>query len=229
MATEKVVLITGASSGIGDATARAFVAAGSRVVLGARRTDRLDALVADLGKDNAVAQVCDVTDEAHVEALVDLALGTFGRLDVAFANAGFGGGGTIAAGDPAAWKDMLLTNVWGLAITMHYALKPMLEAGEGHLVLTSSVAGRHVFSGRNHMYSASKFAVGALGEAVRKELTGKVRVTLIEPGWTNTEFDTWPDGALEATDIADLIVQAVNQPGRIAVNEILVRPSIQEF
>jgi NADP-dependent 3-hydroxy acid dehydrogenase YdfG len=226
---EDVVLITGASSGIGEATARAFVAAGSKVVLGARRTDRLEALVAELGDESAVAQECDVTDAHQVQALVDLALERFGRLDVAFANAGFGGGGTIADGDPAVWKEMLLTNVYGLALTMHYAVQPMLEAGRGHLVLTSSVTGRQVFAGRNHMYSASKFAVGVLGECARKELTGKVRVTVIEPGWTNTDFDTWPEGALEPTDVADLIVHAVNQPARIAVNEILVRPSIQEF
>jgi NADP-dependent 3-hydroxy acid dehydrogenase YdfG len=182
-----VTLITGASSGIGEATARLLSGRGSRLVLGARREDRLDALAAELGSDRTATRACDVTEEDDVRALVELARERFGRLDAVFANAGFGGGGGIVEGDPAQWRSMFLTNVYGLAVTLHYAVPLILEStDDGHVVLTSSVAGRRTPSGHmNYLYAASKFAVGAIGEGLRQELAGRVHVTLIWPApWT---------------------------------------------
>ena len=183
----KAVLVTGASSGIGAATARLLVARGANVVLGARRQERLAELVSEFGEERAAARATDVADESDVKALVDLALERFGRLDVAFANAGFGTGGKLVDGDPARWREILLTNVHGVALTIHHALRPMLEAGHGHIVITGSTGGRRVGE-PDPVYSASKFAVTALGEALRREVVGKVRVTLVEPGATKTEF-----------------------------------------
>jgi NADP-dependent 3-hydroxy acid dehydrogenase YdfG len=225
----RVALITGASSGIGEATARALVGRGAKVVLGARRDDRLTALVEELGGENAVARRTDVTEDDDVQALVQLAVDAFGRLDVVFANAGFGGGGTVAAGDPSVWKPMILTNVYAVATTLHYAVPHLLEAEDGHVVLISSIAGYQTPKERNHIYSATKFAVRALAEGLRKELLDRVRVTLIAPGMVDTEFGDWPDGAMTAEDIANLVVFALEQPQRLSLNEILVRPVVQEF
>jgi NADP-dependent 3-hydroxy acid dehydrogenase YdfG len=224
----RVVLITGASSGIGEATARALVSRGAKVVLGARREDRLNALVEELG-DGAAARATDVTEDDDVRALVQLAVDRFGRLDAVFANAGFGGGGTVAAGDPAVWKPMVLTNVYGVATTLHYAIPHLLEAEDGHVVLISSVAGYKTPKERNHVYSATKFAVRALADGLRQELVNRVRVTLLAPGMVDTEFGDWPDGAMTADDIANLVLFALEQPPRLSLNEILVRPVIQEF
>jgi NADP-dependent 3-hydroxy acid dehydrogenase YdfG len=223
----RVVLITGASSGIGEATARMLVERGAKVVLGARREDRLEALAAELG-DSAATRRTDVTDDDDVRALVELAVNQFGRLDAVFANAGFGGGGTVAAGDPAIWKPMILTNIYGAATTVHYAVPHLLESEDGHVVLISSIAGYQTPKDRNHIYSATKFAVRALADGLRKELLGRVRVTMLAPGMVDTEFFEWPEGAMTADDIASLIVFALEQPPRLALNEILVRPVVQE-
>jgi NADP-dependent 3-hydroxy acid dehydrogenase YdfG len=225
----RVVLITGASSGIGEATARAIVERGGKVVLGARREGRLAALVAELGAGNAVSRQTDVCEDADVQALVRLAINTYGRLDAVFANAGFGGGGTVADGDPSIWKPMILTNVYGVATTLHYAIPHLREAEDGHVVLISSIAGYKTPKQRNHMYSATKFAVRALADGLRQELLGEIRVTLVAPGMVDTEFGDWPEGAMTAEDIANLIVFALEQPERLALNEIIVRPVVQEF
>lgn len=225
----KVVLITGASSGIGEATARLVVEEGGKVVLGARRLDRLEALQADLGADAvAVAQV-DVTVDDDVKRLVALAGERFGRLDAVFANAGFGGGGTIAYGEPEVWREMLLTNVYGAAITVRYAIDSLLQSPEPHIILVSSVAGTIVPTNRNQMYSATKFATEAIGDGLRKELTGKARVTVVEPGAVDTDFQEWPGKVLEADDIARVVVFALDQPGHVALNRALVRPLDQEM
>jgi len=225
----RVGLITGASSGIGEATARALASRGAKVVLGARRDDRLAALVEELGAGNAVARQTDVCEDEDVQALVKLAVETYGRLDAVFANAGFGGGGTVTAGDPSIWKPMILTNIYGVATTLHYAVPHLLETEDGHVVLISSVAGYKTPKERNHIYSATKFAVRALADGLRQELLGRVRVTLLAPGMVDTEFGDWPDGAMTADDIANLVVFALEQPPRLALNEILVRPVVQEF
>jgi NADP-dependent 3-hydroxy acid dehydrogenase YdfG len=225
---DKVFLITGASSGIGEATARRAVEAGYSVVLGARSIDRLEALAQELGGDEkAVALRCDVTEWADQEALVEVALDRFGRLDVALANAGFGAKRGFLEETPEFWKSMVLTNVYGAALTIRATL-PSLKESKGHLLLTGSVAGRRALPGS--LYSATKWAVTAMGEAARLELNGTgVRVTLIEPGSVDTPFfDDPPAGALEPDDIARAILYAVSQPPRVDVNEMLVRPTQQE-
>jgi NADP-dependent 3-hydroxy acid dehydrogenase YdfG len=222
-----VFLITGASSGIGEQTARRAVEAGYRVVLGARSLDKLEALAAELGSDHAIAQRCDVTEWADQEALVAAALDRFGRLDVALANAGFGAKRGFLEESPEFWKSMVLTNVYGCALTIRATL-PALKESKGHLLLTGSVAGRRALPGS--LYSATKWAVTAMGEAARLELNGTgVRVTLIEPGSVDTPFfDSPPEGALEPDDIARAILYAVSQPPHVDVNEMLVRPTQQE-
>ena len=225
---EKVFLITGASSGIGEATARRAVEAGYRVVLGARSTDKLEGLARELGGDGkAIAIGCDVTEWADQEALVQAALDRFGRLDVALANAGFGATRGFLEETPELWKSMVLTNVYGCALTIRATL-PWLKESKGHLLLTGSVAGRRALPGS--LYSATKWAVTAMGEAARLELNGTgVRVTLIEPGSVDTPFfDSPPQGALESDDIARAILYAVTQPPHVDVNELLVRPTSQE-
>jgi NADP-dependent 3-hydroxy acid dehydrogenase YdfG len=223
-----VFLITGASSGIGEATARLAVEAGYRVVLGARSIDKLEALAAELGGEGkAIAQRCDVTEWVDQEALVQAALERFGRLDMALANAGFGAKRGFLEESPEFWKSMVLTNVYGCALTIRATL-PALKESKGHLLLTGSVAGRRALPGS--LYSATKWAVTAMGEAARQELNGTgVRVTLIEPGSVDTPFfDSPPEGALEPDDIARAILYAVSQPAHVDVNELLVRPTSQE-
>jgi NADP-dependent 3-hydroxy acid dehydrogenase YdfG len=226
---DPVTLITGASSGIGAATARAAVAGGHRVVLSARSEDKLRDLAAELGGDErAIAVGCDVTRWEDQEALVRTALDAFGRVDVAFANAGFGGPRGFEKHEPDEMRDMVATNVLGVAYTIRAAM-PALRDTRGHLILTSSVAGRRPLSGS--LYSATKFAVTAMGEAARQDLNGSgVRVTLIEPGMVDTPFfDTPPEiEALKPEDVARAVIFAISQPAHVDVNEILLRPTDQD-
>lgn len=226
MADHPVLLITGASSGIGAETARQAVAAGWRVVLTARRLEPLQALAAELGGDEvAIARAVDVTDFAEQEAAVADTLSTFGRLDAAFANAGFGAKRGFLEETPEHWRDMVLTNVLGAAYTIRATL-PALRLHQGHLLLTSSVAGRRALPGS--LYSATKFSVTAMAEALRQEVDGAIRVTAIEPGMTDTPFfDEKPTAALESADIARAVIYALQQPAHVDVNEILIRPRSQ--
>jgi NADP-dependent 3-hydroxy acid dehydrogenase YdfG len=224
---DRVFLITGASSGIGAATARHAHADGWRVVLAARSLERLQPLAEELGgPERALAVRCDVTDWQHQQLMVETTLATFGRIDVAFANAGFGGPRGFLEDTPEHWREMVLTNVYGTALTLRATI-PALKDSRGHLLLTSSVAGRRVLPGS--MYSCTKHAVTAMGEAARQDLHGTgVRVTLIEPGMTDTPFfDNRPTDALEDDDIARAVLYAVSQPPHVNVNEILVRPTAQ--
>ncbi len=228
MADDPVLLITGASTGIGAATARHAAEAGYRLVLSARSEEKLTALAEELGgADRAIAVPCDVTEWADQEALVGKALETFGRIDVAFANAGFGGPRGFTAGTPEEWKAMVLTNVYGAALTIRATHDALVET-KGHLLLTSSLAGRRALPGS--LYSATKFAVTAMGEAARLDFndTG-VRVTLIEPGMVDTPFFDEPPSlrALEADDIARAVMFALSQPPHVDINEILIRPTAQ--
>ena len=227
MADDPVFLITGASSGIGAATARQAAAAGHRLVLAARSTDKLEALAAELGgEERAIAVTCDVADFGQQEAMVQAALDSFGRLDVALANAGFGAARGFLKESPEHWRDMVLTNVLGCAYTIRATL-PALKDSVGHLLLTSSIAGRRALPGS--LYSATKHAVTAMAESARQELndTG-VRVTSIEPGLVDTPFfDNPVKDALEPDDIARAIMFAVSQPPHVDVNEILIRPVSQ--
>ncbi len=224
---DPVFLITGASSGIGAATARQAASAGYRLVLAARSADKLAALADELGgPGRAIAVTCDVTDFAQQEAMVQAALDAFGAIDVAFANAGFGASRGFLNETPEHWREMVLTNVLGCAFTIRATL-PALKESVGHLLLTSSVAGRRALQGS--LYSATKHAVTAMAESARLELndTG-VRVTSIEPGMVDTPFfDNPVSNALEPDDIARAVMFAVQQPPHVDVNEILIRPVSQ--
>jgi NADP-dependent 3-hydroxy acid dehydrogenase YdfG len=224
----RVLLITGASSGIGAATARQAREAGWRVALAARSRELLDALAEDLGgREQALAVPCDVTDWEQQQAMVAATLAAFGHLDAAFANAGFGGPRGFLNDTPEHWREMVLTNVYGAALTIR-ACVPALEASRGHLLLTSSVAGRRALPGS--FYSCTKHAVTAMGEAARQDLHGSgIRVTLIEPGMTDTPFfDERPSDALLDEDIARAVIFAISQPPHVDVNEILIRPTAQQ-
>lgn len=222
-----VLLITGASSGIGAATARAAAQAGWRLVLAARSKERLAELAEELGGgESAIAVACDVTEWEQQQAMVATALDSFGRLDAAFANAGFGGPRGFLEGTPEMWREMVLTNVYGAALTIRATI-PALKDARGHLLITSSVAGRRVLPGS--FYSVTKHAVTAMGEAARQDLDGTgVRVTLIEPGMVDTPFfDNRPKNALMDDDIARAVMYALSQPPHVDVSEILVRPTAQ--
>jgi NADP-dependent 3-hydroxy acid dehydrogenase YdfG len=228
---DRVLLITGASSGIGAATARA--AAGRyRLVLAARRLEELEALAEELGgEERAVAARCDVTEWDEVQALAQTALDRFGRIDAVFANAGFGATRGFLEESPEHWRSMVLTNVYGVALTVRATLPHLLARGDGHFLITSSVAGRRALPGS--LYSATKWAATAIGESLRQELRQMhdnhgIRVTTIEPGMVDTPFfENRPQGALEDEDIANAVVYALEQPEGVDVNEILIRPIAQ--
>jgi NADP-dependent 3-hydroxy acid dehydrogenase YdfG len=225
---DRVILITGASSGIGAATARRAGADGWRLVLAARSEERLRALADELGgPERAIAVRCDVSLWEDQERMAAEALSAFGRIDVAFANAGFGGPRGFLSDTPEHWREMVLTNVYGAALTLR-ATVPAVTESRGHLLLTSSVAGRRVLPGS--FYSATKHAVTAMGEAARQDLHGTgVRVTVIEPGMTDTPFfEQRPKDALKDDDIARAVMYAISQPPHVNVNEILVRPTAQQ-
>jgi NADP-dependent 3-hydroxy acid dehydrogenase YdfG len=227
MADDRVLVITGASTGIGAATARAAAADGFSVVLASRSRDKLDALVGELGDDRALAVPTDVTVWEENERLIAAASDRFGRVDAVFANAGFGAARGWLKETPQHWREMVLTNVLGAAYTLRAAI-PAVKETSGHLLVTGSVAGRRVLPGS--LYSCTKWAVTAMGEAVRQDLndTG-VRVTVIEPGMVDTPFfdNGAGPGALKPEDIARAVMYAVSQPDHVDVNEILIRPTSQ--
>jgi len=194
-------------------------------VLAARSEDKLEGLAGELPE--AIAVRCDVTEWNDQQALVKRALDEYGRIDVAFANAGFGGPRGFDKGDVEHWKAMVLTNVYGAALTIR-ATREALIGTKGHLLLTGSVAGRRALQGS--LYSATKWAVTGMGESARQDFNGTgVRVTLIEPGMVDTPFFENPPQieALQADDIARAVMFAVQQPPHMDVNEILIRPTDQ--
>ncbi|MGZ8667600.1 MAG: SDR family oxidoreductase [Solirubrobacterales bacterium] len=231
-ADDPVLLITGAGSGIGAATARA-AAPGRRLVLAARRPEPIEALAEELGGDDRALPVrCDVSEPEQVEAMASAALEHFGRIDAVFANAGFGAARGFLEESVEHWRSMILTNVYGVALTIRATLPHLLERGDGHFLITSSVAGRRALPGS--LYSATKWAVTAMGEALRAELrtmheNTAIKVTLIEPGMVDTPFfdDRPGDSALSDVDIARAVVFALDQPEGVDVNEILIRPTQQ--
>ncbi len=225
MAEHPVLVITGASSGIGAATACRAAEFGYRLVLAARSQDKLEALADELGgEERAVARRCDVSSWEDQQALVTTALGHFGRMDAFFANAGFGAKRGFLEESVEFWKAMIDTNVYGAALSIRAALGHFKRQGRGHLLLTSSIAGRRVLPGS--LYSATKFAVTAMGEALRQEVADTdIKVTLIEPGMVDTPFfENRPSGALEADDVARAVMFALTQPPHVDVNELLIRP-----
>src|SRR3954462_8095018 len=229
MADDRVLLITGASTGIGAATARQAAAAGWKVVLSARSEDKLQELAREIGAETALAQRCDVTEIADQERLVGAGPERFGRIDAVFANAGFGAKRGFLEEDPDFWRSMVLTNVLGVAFTIRATLPHLKERGSGHYVLTSSVAGRRALPGS--LYSSTKWAVTGMAESLRQELRAaesRVRVSLVEPGMVDTPFfDDRPTDALEPDDIARIVIFALEQPDHVDINEILVRPTSQ--
>lgn len=228
--SEPVMLVTGASRGIGAATARAAAAAGYRVALAARSAEALTPVTEELG-DRALAVPCDVTDWSQVSRAVERVETHFGRLDVAFANAGASVATSFLGGEgspPEQWRDMVLTNVYGTAVTARAAL-PALARTRGHLVLTGSTAGTGVRPG--NLYSATKWAVTGMAQNIRAECVGTgVRVTLLQPGLVETGMNT-PEQAdrpkLHVEDIVDAVLHAISRPARVDVNEVAVRPTGQ--
>lgn len=226
-------LITGASGGIGAATARAAARAGYRVVLAARRPGPLRALAAELGGPaRALAVSCDVADWSQLEHLVRETTSRLGQLDVAFANAGISAGTSFLGPGglpPQRWPELVGVNVLGPALTAR-AVLPHLARARGHLLLTGSVAGRVLRPGS--LYSATKWAVSALAASIRAECVGSgVRVTLIQPGLTEAgpvSPERQDDPRLAAADVARAVLYAVNQPAGVDVSEIVIRPVGQD-
>ena len=241
----KIALVTGASSGIGEATAIALAAVGATVAVAARRSDRLEALVKRIGDTGgkALAITADVSDEAQVKEMVQKTQAEFGKIDILINNAGVMLLGMIDGANTEDWRRTINLNVLGLMYATHAVLPMMKAQGDGHIVNISSVAGRVANAGSG-VYNASKWAVGAFSEALRKEVyQNNIRVTIIEPGLVATELPqhiTNPDAKeiaknfygsvknLESEDIAAAIVYAVTQPAHVNVNEILIRPTEQE-
>ncbi|CAI7975074.1 SDR family oxidoreductase [Frankia sp. Hr75.2] len=229
--TAPVLLITGASSGIGAATARLAAGMGWSLVLAARSRSALRALAADLGGPaKAVVAPCDVQDWAQVAALPACSEDAFGRLDAVFANAGVFTPTSFlhATGSPEQWREMVLTNVYGTALVARATL-PTLARSRGHLVLTGSVAGRVTVPGQ--LYSATKWAVTALAQSIRAEATHTgVRVTLIQPGLVDTgerSPDRVTDPVLDVEDVARAVLFALDQPDTVDISEIVIRPTGQ--
>src|SRR5918992_5049275 len=216
MADEPVLIITGASTGIGAATARRAAEFGYRLVLAARSEDKLKQLADELGGESTALPVrCDVTNWDDQQALVAAALDRFGRLDAYFANAGFGAKRGFLEESVEHWKAMIDTNVLGAALSIRACLGHFRERNAGHVILTSSIAGRRALPGS--LYSCTKHAVTAMGEALRQEVSETdIKVTLIEPGMVDTPFfENRPTGALEADDIARAVMFAMTQPPHV--------------
>ena len=242
--SEKVAIITGASSGIGEATALALAAQGAQVVIVARRGDRLEKVAQQISETGgkALQIIADVTDEAQVRQMVDKAQAELGRVDILVNNAGVMLLGPIDGADTEDWRRMVNLNVLGLMYATHAVLPLMKAQGEGHIINISSVAGRTA-SANVGVYNATKWGVGAFSEALRQEVhKDKIRVTVIEPGIVATELGEHITNIevkerlqarvaamtpLESEDIAAAIVYAVTQPPRVNVNEILIRPTDQ--
>jgi NADP-dependent 3-hydroxy acid dehydrogenase YdfG len=224
VADDRVLLITGASSGIGAETARHAARKGWRLVLGARSEDRLGELVSELGEDRTAARACDVTEFGDQEALVGLALERFGRVDAAFANAGFGAKRGFLEETVEHWRAMVDTNVLGVALTIRAVLPHFREHGGGHVLLTGSVAGRRALPGS--LYSATKWAVTAMAEGLRQEVVDSdIKVTLLAPGMVDTPFfENAVEDALQPEDIARAAMFALSEPAHVDINEILIRP-----
>ena len=225
MAEQKTMLITGATTGIGEATARMAVEAGYRVALAARSQDKLEHVVGELGgSDNAIGIQCDVTEYEDQKGMVERTLEAFGRIDVAFANAGIGATSTgTIKGDYNNWRDMILTNLYGVTLTAKVCMPEILK-NRGHILITSSRAGRATLKGS--VYGATKWGVTGYGYNLREELAGTgARVTLIEPGMADTPFfDDPKPKALRADDVARAVMYAISQPDHVDVSELMVLP-----
>ena len=241
--TGKVVAITGASSGIGEATARVLAERGAKVVLGARRVAALDAIAAELRDRGGQAIVCatDVTRRDDLERLVGTAVAEFGRLDVLVSNAGISKIGPMADLDVEGWSAMIDVNLKGVLHGIAAALPVFRRQGNGHFVTTVSTAGLNIVHNMA-VYAATKNAVRTVLEGLRQESTdGVVRTTAVSPGFVNTELDSSIDNATVREEIrrnmdafgmppeavAEAIAFAVDQPSGVEIGEIIVRPTVQ--
>ena len=241
----KVAAVTGASSGIGEATALALASAGAAVAIGARREDRLESLASRISDDGgkALPIEVDVGDEDSARSFITRAHSELGGLDILVNNAGVMLLGPVEGAPTDQWRTMVNVNLLGLLYCTHAALPIMREAGRGHIVNISSVAGRSANAG-SAVYNLTKFGVGAFSDALRQEVSPLgIRTTIIEPGFVDTELQghnehpavleglermrkSLPE-VLQATDIAAGILYAVTQPQRVDINEVLIRPTGQ--
>lgn len=235
----RTAIVTGASSGIGEATARLLALNGYNVALAARRVDRLDALASELG-EGTLPVPTDVTDPASCAALVARTVERFGTVDALVNNAGIGLYGPIAESDPEDWRKMFDVNVLGVLYATRAAVRHMLGRGAGDVVFISSVAGRRVPRADGTVYAATKHAITAIAEGLRMDMSDKgVRVTTVEPGLVRTEF---PENSYSSAeefyaqkdyapiapeDVARAVLYALGQPRHVSVNEILLRPTDQ--
>ncbi len=239
----KVVIITGASSGLGEATARRLAKNGAKLMLAARREDRLQELVAEINQDGGTAkyEVTDVTDRSAVEALAKSTQQAYGRIDVLVNNAGLMPLSPLAETKVEEWETMVDVNIKGVLYNIAAVMPVMLEQGSGHIINISSVAGHKVFSGGT-VYCATKFAVKAISEGIRLESDGKIRSTNISPGAVDTELtntitddetaknvDRLYSVAIDSDAIARAITYAIEQPEDVDVNEMIIRPTKQEL
>ncbi len=239
---DKVVVITGASSGLGAATARQLAQQGAKLVLGARRLDRLQALVEELSLGHAAAVRTDVTQYAQVRHLVDHAVQSHGRIDVIINNAGLMPNSPLERGKVEDWDRVIDVNMKGVLYGIAAALPYMKAQHSGHIINVSSVAGHKVRPG-NAVYAAAKTAVRVISEGLRQEVKPyNIRTTVISPGVVATELPdsvTEPDIAenvrklyeiaIPAESFANMVVFAMSQPEDVDINEILFRPTRQEF
>lgn len=242
--TGKIVVITGGSSGLGEETARHLSSRGATVVIAARRSDKLGAVVAEIEKagGKALSVPCDVTVKAQVDALVARTVETYGRIDVMVNNAGLMAIAPMSERRTDEWDRMIDINVKGLLYGVAAALPHFASQGAGHFVNIASVAGVKVFSPGGTVYSGTKFAVRAISEGLRHEVGGRIRVTTIEPGAIESELkygsghDASRDFVVEfykqaipASSVARAIAYAIEQPADVDINEIILRPTVQEF
>ena len=240
---EKVVIITGASSGLGEATARRLAKHGAKLMLAARREDRLKDLVEEIVKEGGTAkyQVTDVVDRSQVEALAQATKQAYDRIDVLVNNAGLMPLSPLAANKVDEWEQMVDVNIKGVLYSISAVMPTMLEQESGHIINISSVAGHKVFAGGT-VYCATKFAVKAISEGIRLESDGKIRSTNISPGAVATELtntisheetaktaEQLYGTAIDADAIARAITYAIEQPGDVDINEMIIRPTKQEL
>ncbi|NYE63364.1 NADP-dependent 3-hydroxy acid dehydrogenase YdfG [Duganella sp. 1224] len=240
----KVVVITGASSGLGEATARHLAARGAAVVLGARRTDKLEQIAAEIRATGGKAEVLatDVTRKEQVQALVDHAVRVFGRVDVLINNAGLMAIAPLDEVKTDEWDRMIDINVKGVLYGIAAALPQFRQQNSGHFINIASVAGVKVFSPGGTVYSGTKFAVRAISEGLRHEVGGSIRTTTIEPGAVDSELKHGSSHqqsaqfvkefyklAIPADAVARAIAYAIEQPADVDINEIVLRPTVQEF
>ncbi|UXZ95519.1 SDR family oxidoreductase [Pseudomonas phytophila] len=240
----KVVVITGASSGLGEATARHLGGLGAKVVLGARRKANLDTLVSEItaAGGNAVAYQTDVTRKEEVDALIKGAIDTFGRVDVLINNAGAMAIAPMSEGKTDEWDRMIDINIKGLLYGIAATLPVFQQQNSGHFINIASVAGIKVFSPGGTVYSGTKYAVRAISEGLRHEVGGSIRTTTIEPGAVDSELKLGSSHqasaeavgefykqAIPASSVARAIAFAIEQPADVDINEIVLRPTSQDF